>query len=1048
MNKLYVPYHMHSDYSLLDSCTKFSDYVDLCVSNGYKAIASTEHGLPRGWFSKKQYCDKNGIKFIYGVEIYLTEGLLNSDGKKVRDNYHTVLLARNMDGIKEMNLLIKKSTQEDHFYYTNRITFDELIGLSDNVITTSACLASPLNKLSEDHPRYKELLRRYDYLEVQPHNHPDQIMFNRRLYELAKREKKPLIVGTDTHSSSPYKAECRSILLKAKHKSYGDEDSLDLSFKTVDELVDMFNQQGALTPDSFLAAIEATNTMADSIEDFDLDTAIKYPILYGSREEDDKKFTETVERKFREKIDLGIIPQEQKSGFEAAIEEEMRVFRKLDMTGFMLSMSELISWCKEQGFAIGNARGSVGGSRVAYITDIIDLNPEQWKTNFARFANENRVEVGDIDIDCVESDRPAIFNHIIDRFGERKTARVASYGTLKSKGVIDEIGRALAAEWSSKNDEVEKNPYSLKQIDKIKTEFESNESGTKEKYPEIFYYFDGLFDTLVSQSVHPAGMIISPVTLDDNFGVFYKDGEPCLMLDMDESHDAGLVKYDFLILKTVQVIRDTCNYIGIPYPKTHEIDWEDQKVWDSMLDSPISIFQMEKDYAYQCLKKFKPRSIFDMALVTASIRPSGASYRDDLLSRKIHHNPSPMIDELLKDNLGYLCFQEDVSNFLQKICGLSGSYADTIRRAISKKKKEDIDAAMPQILDGYCEKSDKPREVAEIEAKEFLQVIEDASSYGFNYSHAVAYSLLSYLCAYFRLYYPIEFITAFLNNAANDDDIRNGAELAKMHGIKVTTPKFGLSRAHYQYDKESGVIARGMESIKFISKRTANMLYKLAQDNQYNYFVDLLEDVADSPDLDNRQLDILLKLDFFSMFGNQKELSQIIYYFTNLLKSGKAKSIRKEKVIDAGLEDIFARNANGLTKAGAESKSWTNLKIRAIEHELEDFVKAKGIPDYSLAEKARRYADVAGYVGFTTGVQSDRNTLYVKEVLPLKRKSDGKLFGYSVIYQSIGSGIDGRMTVFKGTYDKDPIAENDVIRCLKYTKDGKWFQLRQYVHVN
>lgn len=285
-------------------------------------------------------------------------------------------------------------------------------------------------------------------------------------------------------------------------------------------------------------------------------------------------------------------------------------------------------------------------------------------------------------------------------------------------------------------------------------------------------------------------------------------------------------------------------------------------------------------------------------------------------------------------------------------------------------------------------------------------------------------------------------------NSANDEDIRNGAELAKVYGLKVTTPKFGLSRAHYQYDKESGVIARGMESIKFISKRTANMLYKLAQDNQYNYFVDLLEDVADSPDLDNRQLDILLKLDFFSMFGNQKELSQIIYYFTNLLKSGKAKSIRKEKVIDAGLEDIFARNANGLTKAGAESKSWTDLKIRAIEHELEDFVKEKGIPDYSLAEKARRYADVAGYVGFATGVQSDRSTLYVKEVLPLKRKSDGKLFGYSVIYQSIGSGIDGRMTVFKGTYDKDPIAENDVIRCLKYTKDGKWFQLRQYVHVN
>lgn len=236
----------------------------------------------------------------------------------------------------------------------------------------------------------------------------------------------------------------------------------------------------------------------------------------------------------------------------------------------------------------------------------------------------------------------------------------------------------------------------------------------------------------MSQSVHPAGIVISPITLTDNFGVFDKDGETCLMLDMENIHDfTGLAKYDFLVLKTVQVIRDTCRYLGMEYPKTSEIDWFDQDVWDSMTKNSSCIFQFESKFAADSLKKFKPSSIFDMSIVTACIRPSGASYRDQLLSRTVHKNPSSLIDDLLKDNLGYLIYQEDTIRFLQLICGLSGSEADNIRRAIGRKQKDRLDKAMPSILDGYCKKSDKPMDVAEKEAKEFLQVIEDSASYQF-----------------------------------------------------------------------------------------------------------------------------------------------------------------------------------------------------------------------------------------------------------------------------------------------------------------------------
>ena len=366
-------YHCHTEYSLLDSCTKVQDYVDLAVRDGMRALSFSEHGKPLNWTEKYDACKKAGIRYIHSVEMYLTESL----DEKVRDNYHTVLMAKNWDGVMELNSLVSMSCQRDHFYYVNRLSFDEFLNISDNIISTSACLASPLNKLPPDHPRYMELARKYTFFEVQPHSHPEQVEFNQRLVELSKAIGTPLIAGTDTHSSSDYKAECRAVLLSAKHKSYGDEDAFDLSYKTYDELVGAFKQQGALSEEDYMSAIENTNLLYDMTEDFELDTSIKYPILYGSKEADAEKFRETVGEMFDEKLRSGVIPAEQAEAFYGAIKEEMRVFEKLNMEGFMLSMSELIRWCKSQGMAIGTARGSVGGSRVAYVTDIIDLNPEQ-----------------------------------------------------------------------------------------------------------------------------------------------------------------------------------------------------------------------------------------------------------------------------------------------------------------------------------------------------------------------------------------------------------------------------------------------------------------------------------------------------------------------------------------------------------------------------------------------------------------------------------------------------------------------------------------------
>lgn len=1031
----YTLYHLHSDYSLLDSCTDFQEYADLVKASGGTAIASTEHGLPRGWVSKKLYCDKLGLKFLHGVEIYLTE----DPEAKVRDNYHTVLIAKNEAGVFELNHLVSQSTDREHMYYKNRLSFAEFLNISDNIIKTSACLASPLNKLDESNPWFFKLLQHYDYLEVQPHDHPDQIAFNKRLAQYSKKYGIPLIAGTDTHSASAYKAECRDILLSFKDQHYGDEDQFDLTYKTYDQLVEMFRRQGALSEEEYMSAIRNTNIMADSCENFTLDKSIKYPVLNGSPSKDEEIFSQRCWESLEDKLKHGIIPPEQEENFRSAITEELRVFQKLKMSGFMLSMSDLVRWCKSQGMAIGTARGSVGGSRAAYVTDIIDLNPETWHTVFSRFCNEDRVEIGDIDVDVVYDDRPQIFQYIISRFGIQKTARVASYGTLANKAIVDGVCRAL---YKKTKDE----KYSVPGAKKIKKEMEANPDKARKTYPEVFRYYDGLAKTKVSQSVHPAGMVISPITLDDHYGVFLKDGEMCLMLDMDEAHEVGLAKYDFLALKTVKVIRDICRYIGKSYPKTNEIDWNDSAVWDDLDRNQMTVFQFESPFAADCLRKFAPRSIFDMSLVTACIRPSGTSYRDDLLARKPHHNPSKLIDDLLANNVGYLVYQEDVIAFLQQICGLTGSEADNIRRAIGRKQKDRLDAALPSILAGYCAKSPQPPEQAEQEAKEFLQIIDDASSYMFGYNHSIAYCLLGYLCAYYRHYYPIEYVTAFLNNAANDADIQNGTELAKRLGITVSLPKWGLSHSDYYFTKEKNVVAKGLNSIKYMSAKLADELSPLYQ-KHYDHFMDLLSDLENETSMDTRQLDILIKLDFFSEFGNQRELLRITEFFYGMFKCGNAKQLKKSVIDGTKLECIVRQYAVGTTKSGGEAKSYTLVDVWSIMHCVEDIVKGSGMSDLSDIVKVQNFKDIMGYVGYVSGKPEDRRKLFVTDVKPLTRKSDGKQFGYSVFTKSIGSGKDARFTVVNSVFKRDPIYKDSIIYCKNYERQGAYFRLLDYEKV-
>lgn len=320
-------------------------------------------------------------------------------------------------------------------------------------------------------------------------------------------------------------------------------------------------------------------------------------------------------------------------------------------------------------------------------------------------------------------------------------------------------------------------------------------------------------------------------------------------------------------------------------------------------------------------------------------------------------------------------------------------------------------------------------------------IVYSVSNNGLSDNHSIAYCLLGYLCAYYRYYHPIEFITSFLNNAANDDDIRNGTLYASKVGISVTNPKWGLSRSEYFFDKEKNIIAKGLTSVKYMSDGIAEELYELAHNNHYDRFIDLLFDIDQKAHINTRQLDILIKLDFFSDFGNQRELLRITDMFYETFKKGDAKKIAKEKVEGTPLEPIVARYSNNTTKSGQESRFYTIIDMRSILREIEDAIKASHLEDLSDLVKVRNFYDVMGYIGYVSGKEQDRRKLYVLDVYPLARKKDGKQFGYSIITKSIGSGVDSRLTVFNRVYNTDPIRKGDIIYCQSFTREGQYFTL-------
>ena len=1087
-NKNYTIYHCHSDLSNgvtnIDSITKFEEYVDYAASLGMKAFAFSEHGSVFQWVKKKMYIEKKGMKYIHAEEFYVTENLFQepktdeykkelSELKesllgidqaeaqivihkfveerkiKVRDNYHVVLIAKNYDGVCELNELSSKAfnKEDGHFYYAPRITMDELFNTSDNILVTTACIGGALCKgTPEVQTKMLEFLisnKDRCYLEIQHHVDNIQIEYNKYLVKISEKYNIPLIAGTDTHALNETHLMGRSILQKSKDVKFDNESKFNMTMQTYSGLVDCYELQNAIPKDKYLQAIEETNRMADRIEVFKLDYSYKYPKLY----EDSLSV-------FKEKIiqgikDRGIDKYPNLQEYKDKINYELKTYQHNGSIDFMLLEEDYKSALRKQGVYCGYSRGSVSGSIIAYILGITDVDSIKYNLNFERFMNQERISLADVDSDWYKGDRWRVRDYLYKKEG-LYCCDIITFNTIAMKGAIKDVGRALGMTL----DETQAISNAVEQDEKKKDFIPDS---YREKYPLLFQYVDIVTGTIVSIGNHPAGLVVSPHNVDRAFGTFYSstNENPISQINMKEVDMLNYVKLDVLGLDCVGLINQTCEFANIPRLTPDNMKFDDMEVWKDIAEDCTMVFQFESDFAGSYLqdilkdetikriKEVNPNfSYIDlMSMANGAIRPAGASYRTELAQGIYRDNGHPVLNEFLAPTLGYLVYQEQIIEFLHKFCGFTMGEADVVRRGFAKKSGTDV--YIPIIKDGGYLTEDKKhhikgfiqtmkddysveKEEAESLIINFLQVIIDASDYLFSKNHADPYSYLGFACGYLRHYHLLEFLTAAMNIYKEDEAKSMNIKLyAKKKGVLIKPVKFRKSKAEYFMDKKENAIYQGVASIKFLNNDAANDLYSI-KDEEFNTFIDLLARITDLK-VDSRKLEILIKLDFFSEFGDINYLLECNSLFNKYY--GK-KQMKKEKAFEEGLDfDIIRKYSQKETP-----KTFTGLDSVGLINELVTFIPKNGT---DIRTRIAYQIENLGYIDIV-----DKKYAGYCIVTDLNVDYSPKLKLYA-----LANGNTIPVKIDKRTFKNHPLKRGDVIKVTRQNKkpkmkkvEGRWIE--------
>ena len=939
--------HLHSMDSnpksglTIDSVTPFQDYILKAKECGMTALAFTEHGSVLHNVAKKQMCEKNGIKYIHGEEFYITEKIDKEN--LVRDNYHCILLARNAEGVKEINYLssISNNREDGHYYYIPRIELDDVLNTSENVLILTACCAGILCRgTSEAKEKFLTFIINHKdrcWLEIQPHKFDLQIQYNQYLYKIAQEYGLRLVATSDVHAVSQDHMMGRAVMQKAKNVVFHDEDECDLTWHNYDEMVAAFEKQNALSRDVYLEAIEETNRIAAMVDDYDLDYSNKYPRMKDSEEE------------FKRRINVGIIEHginklpNYRTEYLPRIKEEFETYKKNDAIDFMLLDSDYKNWMREHGMYYGPSRGSVSGSLIAYLIHSTEVDSIKYDLNFSRFMNPERASLADVDTDIYAEDRYKVREYFFNR-PDVYCCNIVTFNTVKMRGAIKDVARAF----DMPVDEAQSICNTVYEDENGK---ECVPDEIRNKYKEVFFYVDIVVGTIVSLGRHAAGIVVSPQDIRYDFGTLTieSDPRPVSQIDMHEIDSLNYVKMDLLGLNAVGLINKACDLAGIPNLTPDMVDFSDENIIKSIAEDTTMIFQFESGFASESLRKtFSDSTVAKikaknenisyldiMAMVSGAIRPAGESYRDALFNGEYHDNGEKALNDFLAPTLGYLVYQEQIIDFLHDFCGFTMGQADIIRRGFAKKTgtekyipiiknggyMEDIHGNRDgRYIPGYIkvaqEKYGMTAERAEKSIEYFLRVIEDASSYLFSKNHSVPYSMIGLYIGYLRYYYPLQLLTAALNvYKANDAKMAEIKAYVRSKGITIKPIKFRKARADYFMDVDENCIYQDIESIKELNAKGAEELFELGK-NHYDNFVDLLKDIKEKTTLDRNQLDILIRLDFFSEFG---DMAKLMYIAMKYDQFAKRKTIKKNELEDFGVtEDMMRRFSETETETRAD----------------------------------------------------------------------------------------------------------------------------------
>ena len=1091
--------HTHSMYSLRDSIIKPDELIKRLKEIGQDTVAITDHGGSLGGVNLYKKLSAENIKYIHGVEFYVCSDVSIND--KDSKYYHLVALCKDETGRLNMNSLISMSEHPDNKYYKPRIDFDMLSRYGNGLIVMSACMAGEVSKYLmsgntdkavETVLRYKERFGDDYYLEIQAHRDSEQIELNKKILELSEELGVNCVVTCDAHYT--YESDRKYQTKYAFNGAYKEdgESYIDCFIQSENEVRERLTYLDENTVNSL---IKMTHTIADKCNvKIPLSAPIMPKVDTPKEFSNNKQWLEKLcEDGFKEKLNIDVhnkcVFDKNRKLFQPVCNEEGVIVRydevelsdkkvneyidrylyeldslsRMGFIDYILLVYSYANIAERRGIA----RGSGGGSLICYVTNITNIDPIEHGLYFERFIDvgslsllesgeltAKELKIPDIDLDFSGESCTEVLKFLYNKYGKERVASIGKFGTNKTKGTIRDMCRVLDIDLETA-DKIAKSfeNYEINEIDAmISGEIDTTKNAEQaisyvKKYDELFDYVRKLNGLPKSFGLHACGKIISTQDLDYYLPSCYdKDGIRYLQGDMHDVEDVGLVKIDVLGLRTLDQEYDTLEMSGeskeFINPKQR---YDDKKVLDIFRNGDtLGIFQFSSPGMRQTLKKMDIGGIEDLSIANALFRPGSMAYIDNFCKRRKGEEKfeylHPDLESILNNTYGIFVFQEQLIE-LGRLAGIHNP--DLLRKATAKKKPELLAQVKPELKEKLIS-----RGWTDEQFDKLWEDILDFGKYSFNKSHSSAYGILAYLTAKQKAYYPAEFFAGLCNSyighsAFVKDEAEDIIADAKRH--KVIVEPFNFRDDHRKCSVKNERIVYAIPLIRDCNTATAEALYK-NRDTNREYFWQLIIDLMSSG-IEASKLKILIRLGFFSEFGNIKKLLRI-YDVVEFFNFGERKSIKKSQVADDDfMYNLISENSTSVNNKGKELKTFQNLNVSKILNTYEAAIRNLNLGDIDFKNKIVTQKEYLGFVSLTTGIEEDRPKLYVKDVIPLVRKKDNKQFGYSVIAQSIGSGIETRYTVFNRVYKEEPILKDDIIKCTRYERDGQYFRLCSYQHI-